>query len=303
MSDRAFRDALAALINKEFVTGNLLQGVAFPLYVILPEGNVKWYNPEAAAELAEIGYAELEDDARQAEAIRLLTEAGYTWDVTPGFADAEGNISATPGEGLLFSAGQGLNFPNGDPVPQLDLVAPTASYDPLRATFSNYISGVAQAMGIPIVAIPTDFNKIVADVFATEADPDGDGVFDEDGDGVENEYLSDFDMFILGYSLGNAAFPTFHGAFFGTGAGDNNTQYSSEEYDAFSAAFDSAQNEDDAFEAMWEMERLIALDKPHIPLFDTGILEFYSNRVEYPFTDTLSGLQFLSGLQSSAAAK
>ena len=303
MGDPAFRDALTALINKEFVTENLLQGVAFPLYVILPEGNVKWYNEEVAEELATAGYAGMEDADRQAEAIRLLTEAGYTWETTPGFADEEGNISPTPGEGLTFSAGSGLIGPDGEPVPQLDLVAPTASYDPLRATFSNYISGVAQAMGIPIVVIPTDFNKIVADVFATEADEDGDGVFDEDGDGVENEYLSDFDMFILGYSLGNAAFPTFHGSFFGTGAGDNNTQYSNEEYDEQSALFDAAQTEEEAYAAMWEMERLIARDKPHIPLFDTGILEFYNNRVEYPFTETLSGLQFLSGLQSSVAAK
>jgi hypothetical protein len=54
---------------------------------------------------------------------------------------------------------------------------------------------------------------------------------------------------------------------------------------------------------MWEMERLIARDKPHIPLFDTGILEFYNNRVAYPFTDTLSGLQFLQGLQTSVNAQ
>ncbi len=47
------------------------------------------------------------------------------------------------------------------------------------------------------------------------------------------------------------------------------------------------------------MERIIARDKPHIPLFDTGILEFYNNRVQYPFTETLSGLQFLSGQQGA----
>jgi peptide/nickel transport system substrate-binding protein len=51
MSDSAFRDALTALIDKEFVTEQLLQGVAFPLYVILPEGNTAWYNEEAANEL------------------------------------------------------------------------------------------------------------------------------------------------------------------------------------------------------------------------------------------------------------
>ena len=276
MSDPAFRDALTALINKEFVTDNLLQGVAFPLYVILPEGNVKWYNEEVADELATLGYAGLEDLERKQIAIDLLTEGGYTWETAPAIADG------------AFTAGVGLIGPDGEPVQQLELVAPTASYDPLRATFSNYISGVAQEMGIPIVTIPTDFNKIVNDVFALDED---------------NNYTSEFDMFILGYSLGNAAFPTFHGSFFATGGDSNNTQYSSDEYDAQSAAFNASQTEEEAFEAMWEMERLIAVDKPHVPLFDTGILEFYSNRVAYPFTDTLSGLQFLTGLQSSVAAK
>ena len=279
MSDPAFRDALTALINKEFVTENLLQGVAFPLYVILPEGNTKWYNEEVAAELAEAGYAGLEDNERRQIAIDLLTEAGYSWETEPAIA-----------EDGTFTAGAGLIDPDGNPVEQMELVAPTASYDPLRATFSNYISGVAQEMGIPIVTIPTDFNKIVADVFALEED---------------NTYTSDFDMFILGYSLGNAAFPTFHCSFFCTAPrGDsNNTQYSSEDFDAAAATFDAAQTEEEALEAMWEMERLIAQDKPHVPLFDTGILEFYSNRVEYPFTETLSGLQFLSGLQSTATAR
>ena len=83
MSDPAFRDALAAMIDKEFVTENLLQGVAFPLYVILPEGNMKWYNEEVATELAEVGYAGLDDNTRRASAIQLLNDAGYTWDTTP----------------------------------------------------------------------------------------------------------------------------------------------------------------------------------------------------------------------------
>jgi peptide/nickel transport system substrate-binding protein len=279
MSDPAFRDAIAALINKEFVTEQLLQGVAFPLYVILPEGNTAWYNEEVATELAEVGYAGLEDNERRQIAIDLLTEAGYTWETAPEIA-----------EDGTFTAGEGLIDPAGEPVPQLDLVTPTASYDPLRSTFGAYISGVAQEMGIPIVSIPTDFNKIVADVFAT--DPDDPTI-----------YTSDFDMFILGYSLGSPAFPTFHCSFFCSDGDSNNTQYSNEDYDAFADAFESAQTEDEAFEAMWEMERLIARDKPHVPLFDTGILEFYNNRVTYPFTNTLSGLQFLSGLPSSVQAR
>jgi ABC-type transport system substrate-binding protein len=293
MSDSNFRDALTALIDKEFVTGNLLQGVAFPLYVILPEGNTKWYNEEVAAELATVGYAGLDTATRRATAIGLLTDAGYTWTSAPGFDDpATEDVTETAvepgGEDWAFVAGQGLIDPDGTAVQQLRLVTPTASYDPLRATFANYISGVAQEMGIDLVAVPTDFNKIVNDVFAVDA---------------ENAYTSDFDMFILGYSLGAAAFPTFHCSFFCSTGDSNNTQYVSTAYDDFAADFNSAQTEEDAFAAMWEMERLIAQDKPHVPLFDTGILEFYNNRVEFPFTDTLSGLQFIQGAQSAVTAK
>ncbi len=281
MSDPVFRDALTALINKEFVTENLLQGVAFPLYVILPEGNVAWYDDAVATELAEVGYAGLDDNTRRQTAIDLLKEAGYTWETEPTI---EGE-----GEEAVFTAGAGLIGPDGEPVGQLELITPTASYDPLRATFANYISGVSQEMGIDIVAIPTDFNKIVNDVFALDA---------------ENNYTSPFDMFILGYSLGNPAFPSFHCSFFCTGGDSNNTQYTNEDYDAAADAFDAAETNEEAFAAMWEMERLIARDKPHVPLFDTGILEFYNNRVAYPFTETLSGLQnILRTSESSVSAR
>ncbi len=288
MSDSAFRDAVAVLINKEFVTESLLQDIPYPLYAILPEGNAAWYDEVAAAEIAESQLAGADDDTRRAEAIRILTEAGYDWATPPGWSGEGVDYSATPAEGLTFSPGEGLIDPDGNTVEQIDMLTPTASYDPFRATFGNYISGVAIEMGIPILSLPTDFNKIVADVFATDDD---------------NQYTSDFDMFILGYSLGNAAFPSFHGAFFGTGGGSNNTQYSSEEYDALVAAYDATQDLDEAREILWEMERLIARDKPHIPLFDTPILEFYNNSVDFPFTETLSGLQFINGAQGTVAAR
>lgn len=293
MSDPAFRDALTAMINKEYVTENLLQGAAFPLYVLLPEGNEAWYNADVAAELAEQGYAGLEDDERRSIAIGLLTDAGYTWPEgqAPGWYDADGaNYSTEPAEGLTFTAATGdIIGPDGEAIETLELIHPNAGYDPLRATFGGYIAGVAREIGIPISSIPTDFNKIIADVFT----------FDEE----EAVYTSPFDMFILGYSLGNPTFPTFHDSFFGTGGDSNNTQYSSEEFDAFAEQFASASTVEEAYEAMWEMERLIARDKPHVPLFDTGILEFYNNRIEFPFTETLSGLQFDEGFTDLVTAK
>lgn len=278
MDDAAFRDALAMLINKEFVTQQLLQGVAFPLYVLLPEGNTAWYNEEVANEIGAANGEGMEDDARRAEAIRILTEGGYGWETEPGWVDADGNVSPEPAEGASFRAGVGITDPDGNPIEQLELVHPTASYDPLRATFGGYIAGVAQEMGIPVVSVPTDFNKIITDHYT----PDSEG-----------NYPLEYDMHILGYSLGNAAFPTFHEAFFTTGAGSNNMGYSNPELDELADQMASTLSVDEAYEILWQMERIIAEDKPHLPLFDTGILEFYNNTVEFPFTETLSGLQFL----------
>jgi len=292
MSDPAFRDALTAMINKEYVTESLLQGAAFPLYVLLPEGNEAWYNADVAAELAEQGYAGLDDDTRRATAIGLLTDAGYTWPegAAPGWYDADGNYSAEPADGFSYAAATGdIIGPDGEAVTELELIHPNAGYDPLRATFGGYIAGVAREIGIPLSSVPTDFGQIIDIVFE----------FDD----AEAVYTSPFDMFILGYSLGNPVFPTFHRSFFATAGDSNNTQYSSEEFDSFADQFDAAATVEEAYEAMWEMERLLAQDKPHVPLFDTGILEFHNNRVEFPFTDTLSGLQFLNGLPGSVNAR
>ena len=292
MDDPVFRDALTAMINKEYVTENLLQGAAFPLYVLLPEGNEAWYNADVAAELAEAGYAGLDDDTRRATAIGLLTDAGYTWPegAAPGWYDADGAYSAEPVEGSSYAAATGdIIGPDGEAIEELELIHPNAGYDPLRATFGGYIAGVAREIGIPVSSIPTDFGQIIDIVFE----------FDEES----ASYTSPFDMFILGYSLGNPTFPTFHDSFFGTGGDSNNTQYSSEEFDAFTDQFGDAATVEEAYEAMWEMERLIAQDKPHVPLFDTGILEFHNNRVEFPFTETLSGLQFSEGFPDLVTAR
>jgi ABC-type transport system substrate-binding protein len=293
MSDPAFRDALTAMINKEYVTENLLQGAAFPLYVLLPEGNEAWYNADAAAEMATSGFAGLDDDTRRSTAIGLLTDAGYTWPEgqAPGWYDENGeNYSATPAEGLAYAAAAGdIIGPDGNPVQPLELMHPNAGYDPLRATFGGYIAGVAREIGIPLSSAPTDFGKIIDVVFE----------FDE----ATATYTSPYDMFILGYSLGNPVFPTFHRSFFATGGDSNNTQYSNAEFDELANAFDAAATTEEAYEIMWQLEQLIARDKPHVPLFDTGILEFYNNRVEFPFTETLSGLQFLNGSPGTVAAR
>lgn len=276
MSDLAFRQALAVVTDKEFVTQNVLQGVAYPVYTMVPEGNEAWYNEEVGGQIAESQMAGASTAERVQRAVEILTEAGYTWETTPEVDTETGTVTS----------GVGLTDPDGNVIPRLEVITPTAAYDPLRAAFGTAISGFARQIGIDLVSIPTDFNTIIQQVY----------VPDENGE-------LNYDMFILGWSLGNPALPTFHESFFASANqtvindGNNNTGYDNEEFDALVAEFNAATTEEEAYDLMWQMEANLAENLPYVTLFDTGILEFYNNRVQYPFTETLSGLQFLSGMQ------
>jgi len=83
-----------------------------------------------------------------------------------------------------------------------------------------------------------------------------------------------------------------------TNKGNNTTGFSDPEFDALVDRFNALTSDDEAFDLIWRMERIIAREKPYLLLFDTGILEFYRvDAIEFPFTDTLSGIQHLAGMQ------
>lgn len=277
MSIPEFRDALALMIDKEFMANNVLQGVAFPLYATVPEGNTKWYNAEAAEGFASV-YAGKPTGERLTEAVELLRSAGFAWEVEPTMDEA----------GVTVIAGSGITL-NGNAIPELEIMAPGPGYDPLRATYSIWIETWLNQLGFEAEANPTDFNAIVDAVYTPTA-----------------ENTLDFDMFILGWSLGNPALPTYHSAFwYGPNdtllnGGDNAPGFHNDAYDALVEQFLAAQTEEEAYDLMWQMEEILATEKPYILLFDTGILEFYRQaNVDFPFTATLSGLQFLSGMQGT----
>ena len=126
--------------------------------MILPEGNTAWYNEEVAAELATEGYAGLDPGGvgveRKQIAIDLLTDAGYTWETAP----------TIEGEGEEARLHRGVRASSAWTASRSD----SSRWSPRRRRttrcgrqFASYISGVAQEMGIDLVAIPTDFTKIV----------------------------------------------------------------------------------------------------------------------------------------------
>jgi ABC-type transport system substrate-binding protein len=270
-----FRDALALMIDKEFMANNVLQGVAIPFYASIPEGNTKWYNAEVVEEIAS-EYVGKSTGDRLDEAMALLRQAGFTWEVEPTMDDAD--VTVLAGSGIML---------NGQLVPELEILAPGPGYDPLRATYSVWVETWLEQLGFEANANPTDFNAIVDAVYTADS----------------NNELN-FDMFILGWSLGNPALPTHYEAFWSArndtllNGGNNSVGFNNPEFESLIDQFNATQDESAAYRLMWEMEQILADEKPYVLLFDTGILEFYRQaNVAYPFTETLYGLQNLQGLQ------
>jgi peptide/nickel transport system substrate-binding protein len=272
-----FRQATAYMIDKEFLTQNVLQGAAIPLYTYVPQGNSRWYDADIAASISE-RYVGLSESDRVTLAVEALKADGFTWAVEP-----------TVDEDGVITNGAGIVDPEGVTVPDLEILAPPASYDPLRATAALWIEGWLEIIGVTSHATPTDFNTIVAAIWP----------------GVGEEIP--FDMYILGWGLGNPALPTFHESFWHsrnlaeTNDGNNSTGFINAEFDAAADAILAAETEDEAKVLIWEAEKILADELPYVVLFTTPVVEFYSTGVNYPYTSVLGGLQQVSGLPANAA--
>jgi ABC-type transport system substrate-binding protein len=260
MNDCAFRQAVAVLIDKEFVTKTILQGVAFPLYTFVPEANASWY----FADTPQIGKG-LTREERTNLALAILETAGYTW---------EGDQKPVwdPDNLQVVTAGR-MIMPDGTPVPELNVLAPSPGYDPLRSTFAIWIETWLNEFGIPMKANLAGFNVIVPKIFTEQ----------------------DFDMYILGWSL--SIFPSYLRDFFSEEQaaldGNNAGGYINPAFEEASAGLLTCETKEACKVLSDEIQILLATELPYVLLFDTGIYEaFRSASVEYPYTEQLSGLQY-----------
>jgi peptide/nickel transport system substrate-binding protein len=266
MSETAFRQALACLIDKDFMANTVLGGTAISINSLVPPGNAYWYNPNLTALCA--GQSTQE---RVASAVQMLKDAGWTWDVEPAWD--EGNRDVIP-------KGEGLRGPGGESIDPLTLLAPGPGYDPMRATYSLFIEEWATDLGIPLSADPTGFSVIVDKVFPP-ADPLG------------------FDMYILGWGL--TPFPDHVFDFFRSSAdsalgGFNTPGYSNPAFDELADQFDRAKTLAEARDLIHQADALIAEDLPYVTLFTTPLIEAYSNQLTFPYTTILDGLQNFGAL-------
>ncbi len=179
MDNKAFRQAVAMVIDKEFVTQTILQGSAHPVYAMVPAGNVFWHN----ADVPKIGEGLSRQD-RITQAVQLLKDAGFTYDTEP-IVSEDGNF--------VEVQGSGLRLPDGTLVPQMDIMSPSAGYDPLRSTFAIWIERWLNDIGIPARAKLTGFNVMIDVLFSENV-------------------AEELDMWILGWSL--SLFPDYLENFF-----------------------------------------------------------------------------------------
>jgi ABC-type transport system substrate-binding protein len=270
-----YRQAMAYMVNKEYLATNVLQGAIYPIYTILPEGNAKWYDAEIANELA-APYVGLSEQQRLNLAVASLQADGFTW-ATPPEIDDNGDV--------VLRSMKGLIDPTGTPVVEQEILSTPASFDPLRASAALWIEGWAEELGITAKANPTGFGALVAGIWP--------------GVGVENT----FDMYVLGWDLGNPALPTFHEGMFHSrnlaevNDGNNTVGYVDPEFDALADSMFTLTTEAEIKAGVWAMERKIAETLPYVVLYGAPVVEFYRKDVTYPFIDTLSGLQAQNGAQ------
>lgn len=266
---KEFRQAVATLIDREYITLRVLQGVAFAQYSVVPPGNAYWFNSDV-----KMWGKDMTRSQRIAEAVKLLKSAGFSWEVEP---------QVDLGKDKVLKRGKGLIMPDGKKMPSFEFMVMTAGYDPLRYTFGLNIGTWMQEIGIPCEVVPTDFNVVL-----TRTDE------------------RDYDAFLLGWSLG--LYPDHMHWFFHSSqapaGGFNATQYVNPEFDKLSESFLAEPDLVRAREKAFRLQEMLAEDLPYIVLFDTPLIEAYrSDRVEYPFTKSLSGLQYNGGMTTTVKLK
>jgi len=267
MNDYAFRQALDIVIDKDFVVNNVLAGVVFPMYTTMPPGNGFYFNPDVPTP-----YVGLDRETRVNMAVEVLKEAGWTWTTDPAYnADTED-----------VDPGIGITMPNGEPMPELTILGPGPAYDPLRATFNQWISEWARELGMPVNSELTGFNTILGPVFVD----------------------ADYDMYILGWSLGNVAFPDYYESFWHSRnctaeTGNYNTPcFKDDAYDALVDEFMATADVIRAQELVYEMQVVLADQRPYIPLFYKQVEDLALGKVHFPYTESLGGIEFNQGFQT-----
>jgi peptide/nickel transport system substrate-binding protein len=259
MSDTAFRQSVALLLDRRWATEKVVPDAA-AAYTMLSSANASWFDEGEAASISDPYARKME--SRVSAAISGLEGAGYAWETTPAVVDG----SLVPGTGLTI---------DGQVPAPLTILTPGDEYDPARPDYTTRIEATLEALGFDVRPVVTDFDTVVDLAFT--ADQSG-----------ERQY----DMYVLGWTLGNPALPDYHRWLFAGDGVANSTGYANPDFEASLARFDRATAVDDAKDALWGMEQVLARDLPYLVLYHPNLVEGYrADRVRFEEHDVLGGIQ------------
>jgi peptide/nickel transport system substrate-binding protein len=259
MAKAQFRQSLALLLDRGWATETLVPDAAVA-YTMLSSANVSWFDESEAASISDPYAQPLE--SRVPAVISGLQSEGYAWETPPSVVDGR----LIPGEGLTI---------HGQPPAPLTILTPGDEYDPARPDYTNRIESTLEALGFDVRPVVTDFDTVVDLAFTV----------DESG-------ARQYDMYVLGWTLGNPALPDYHRWLFAADGVANSTGYASPDFEASLARFEEAAAPDEAKDALWGMEQALARDLPYLVLYHPSLIEGYrADRVRFEQHEVLGGIQ------------
>jgi peptide/nickel transport system substrate-binding protein len=236
-NDVHLRQAIATLIDKDFIITRVLQGYGIKMDSIVPPGNVFYHLPGVAK------YGEgLDRKERIREAYEILRKAGYSWKVPP--VGPQGEVVK----------GETIHLPDGTPMEDFTILTPPSDYDPHRAMSGMLVQEWLRAAGMPASSKPMAFGSLVQQV----------------------KRRHEFDLFILGYgrlSLDPDYLRNFFDSSNDRAGGLNMSGYRNPEFDSIADASSRAMDTGKRKALIWEMQRIIMRDIPYIPLYNPRLIE------------------------------
>lgn len=237
MSDPAFRQAIAYLIDKDFLVKRVLHFHGQRQDSVIPPTNAFFFNPDTT------NYGKAMDrDRRIQEAYRILTSAGYRWKKPP--LDSRGEIQD----------GEGLISPQGEPVPSITLLTPPPNYDTEMAATGRAVQGWLQDFGISISWQTMAFGGLMRKVRSER----------------------DFDLFILGWrglSLDPDYIRRFFHSSFDRPNGWNDTGYTNADFDRLAERQLTTMDFQARRKIILDLQMKLMKDLPYIPLYVPHRLE------------------------------